>query len=86
MELDNTTENNKKIKFQEILGYVGMILIVGAFLFNPASNTFLIANLSGAILTAIYGFLINSKPVWIMNASIAVFDVLHLLDIELIQL
>lgn len=70
----------------ELLGYIGMILVVGSFLFNPAKDIFLILNLSGAILSAIYGFLIKSKPVWIMNVCIGVFDILHLLNIELIQL
>ena len=70
----------------EILGYVGMILVVSSFLLTPGTTSFLIANLSGAILSAIYGFLINSKPVWIMNVCIGIFDMLHLLDVELIHL
>jgi hypothetical protein len=70
----------------EILGYIGMIIVVSSFLLTPGTTSFLIANLSGAILSAIYGFLINSKPVWIMNVCIGFFDILHLLDFELIEL
>lgn len=71
----------------ELLGYIGMILVVGSFLFNPVNgDTFHILNLIGAILSAVYGFLIKSKPVWIMNVCIGIFDILHLLNIELVQL
>ena len=73
-------------KTVDILGYLGMILVVGSFLFNPAENIFLVVNLSGAIITAIYSVYIKSKPVLIMNVCIGVFDVLHLMGIHVFEL
>ncbi len=65
---------------KELLGYLGMILVVGSFLFNPATGEpfFHIINLSGAIVSMIYALLIKSKPVFYMNVCITVFDILHL--------
>lgn len=74
----------KANKTKEFIGYVGMILVVASFLFS--GDLFYILNLSGAIISAIYGLLINSKPVLLMNVFIMVFDVLHLLGIEIIKL
>ena len=65
-----------------IIGYIGMILVVGSFLFNPSDDIFLIINLSGAIITAIYSVLIKSTPVLIMNVCIGIFDILHLSGIH----
>ena len=73
-------------KTVDILGYLGMILVVGSFLFNPAENIFLAVNLSGAIITAIYSVYIKSKPVLIMNVCIGVFDILHLMGIHVFEL
>jgi len=73
-------------KTVDILGYVGMVLVVGSFLFNPAGNIFLAVNLSGAIITAIYSVFIKSKPVLIMNVCIGIFDILHLSGIHISDL
>lgn len=74
----------KSKKSKETIGYIGMVLVVASFLFS--GDTFYVFNLSGAIISAVYGSLISSKPVLFMNLFIMVFDVLHLLDIEIIKL
>lgn len=72
------------MKTKELIGYIGMVLVVGSFLFNPATGEpyFHIINLSGAIVSIIYALLINSKPVLFMNIFIALFDVLHLAGVH----
>lgn len=72
------------MKTKDIIGYAGMILVVGSFLFNPATGEhyFHIINLTGAIVSMIYALMIKSKPVLYMNVFIALFDILHLLGIE----
>lgn len=71
-------------KTKELIGYIGMILVVASFIFS--GELFYVFNLSGAIISAIYGLLINSRPVLIMNVCIMVFDILHLVGVELIKI
>lgn len=76
----------KSKKSKELIGYIGMILVVGSFVFDPSSSTFSTINLIGAVVSAIYGALIKSKPVLIMNLFIIIFDTLTLMGTPLINI
>jgi len=80
------SSTDSKFNFTNVLGYVGMITVVGSFLITPGTEGFLIANLIGAIITAVYSVIIKSKPVLLMNIFIAIFDVMHLSGIHIDQL
>ncbi len=64
-------------QFAEILGYVASVIILLAMMMNSILKL-RIVNLVGSTLFAIYGGLIGSYPVLIVNAAIALTNVYYL--------
>lgn len=72
--------------FAEILGYIGMALIVGSFLFKNIKAV-RIVNIVGSVLSATFALiliLINKNteqlPTLILNASLIIVNVLMLIQ------
>lgn len=67
--------------FTEIIGYVGMILVVVSLLINNTKN-FRILNLIGAFLSFVFALLKGGMiPIVIMNLAIVIIDIYYLIQI-----
>ena len=67
--------------FTEIIGYVGMILVVVSLLINNTKN-FRILNLIGAFLSFAFALLKGGMiPIVIMNLAIVIIDIYYLIQI-----
>ena len=67
--------------FTEIIGYVGMILVVVSLLINNTNN-FRILNLIGAFLSFAFALLKGGMiPIVIMNLAIVIIDIYYLIQI-----
>jgi hypothetical protein len=67
--------------FTEIIGYVGMILVVVSLLINNTKN-FRILNLIGAFLSFAFALLKGGMiPIVIMNLAIVIIDIYYLVQI-----
>ena len=64
----------------EWIGYIASFLILVSLIMTSVKRLRLI-NLAGALLFAIYGYLISAYPVMIMNAGIVVVNVYYLKQI-----
>ena len=65
--------------FTEIIGYVGMILVVVSLLINNTKN-FRILNLIGAFLSFAFALLKGGMiPIVIMNLAIVIIDIYYLI-------
>lgn len=61
----------------EIIGILASVFVLISFLFKSES-TIRIINIVGAILFVIYGILINSISVWLVNGSLIFVHTYHL--------
>ena len=67
--------------FTEIIGYVGMILVVVSLLINNTKNL-RILNLIGAFLSFAFALLKGGMiPIVIMNLAIVIIDIYYLIQI-----
>lgn len=66
-----------KINYLELIGYLASAFVLASMLMSSVVKLRVI-NLTGALLFSIYGFLIDSLPVGIMNACIVVANGYHL--------
>ena len=67
--------------FTEIIGYVGMILVVVSLLINNTKN-FIILNLVVAFLSFAFALLKDGMiPIVIMNLAIVIIDIYYLIQI-----
>ena len=67
--------------FTEIIGYVGMILVVVSLLINNTKN-FIILNLVVAFLSFAFALLKGGMiPIVIMNLAIVIIDIYYLIQI-----
>lgn len=67
-----------KINYLELVGYLASAFVLASMLMSSVVKLRVI-NLTGALLFSIYGFLIGSLPVGIMNACIVVANGYHLM-------
>ncbi|MDD2550856.1 MAG: YgjV family protein [Bacteroidales bacterium] len=65
--------------FLEWVGYLASVIIAVSMFMNSLVK-FRVINLVGAALFSVYGFLIGSIPVGLMNGIIVVVDIYYLLD------
>lgn len=71
--------------FTEIIGYLGMILVVISLLISNTKN-FRILNLIGAFLSFIFALIKGGMiPIVIMNFAIVIIDIYYLLQILSLQ-
>ncbi len=71
--------------FTEIIGYLGMILVVISLLISDTKN-FRILNLIGAFLSFIFALIKGGMiPIVIMNFAIVIIDIYYLLQILSLQ-
>ena len=61
----------------EVIGYVGMALIIISFLFKQVMVLRSI-NLFGALLSMVYGFLIGAYPTAALNATLSVINIIFI--------
>ena len=67
--------------FTEIIGYLGMILVVVSLLISDAKK-FRIINLIGAFLSFVFALIKGGMaPILIMNLAIVIIDIYYLLKI-----
>ena len=66
--------------FYEWIGYIASFLILVSLIMTSVKRLRLI-NLAGALLFALYGWLISAYPVMIMNAGIVIVNVYYLKQI-----
>ena len=67
--------------FTEIIGYLGMILVVISLLISDTKN-FRILNLIGAFLSFAFALLKGGMiPIVIMNLAIVIIDIYYLIQI-----
>lgn len=65
------------VEWVEVVGYVASALIVWSLTMTSLLRL-RVVNLAGAIVFTAYGLLISAPPVWVVNAAIAVIDVVQL--------
>ena len=71
--------------FTEIIGYLGMILVVISLLISNTKN-FRILNLIGAFLSFVFALIKGGMiPIVIMNFAIVIIDIYYLLQILSLQ-
>ena len=62
----------------EVIGYVGMTLILCSFLMKKAYQI-RIVNICGAVLSLSYGILTRTWPTALLNASLMVVNIIYLI-------
>ena len=65
----------------EVLGILATIFVLLSFLFNE-QKLIRIVNIIGAVIFVIYGILINSISVWLLNGVLIVIHLVYLLRRE----
>lgn len=65
------------MEISEILGYLGLAFIAVSFFFLKIVLLRAL-NLVGALIMAVYGFMIDSYPVAVLNIIIALLNIYHL--------
>ncbi len=65
------------MEISEILGYLGLAFIAVSFFFSKIVLLRAL-NLVGALIMAVYGFMIDSYPVAVLNIIIALLNIYHL--------
>tara|TARA_B100000795_G_C22647434_1_gene378939 strand:- start:181 stop:432 length:252 start_codon:yes stop_codon:yes gene_type:complete len=73
------TQNVKIMEGVEILGYIAMAA-VGVSIAMKKIHYLRIWNLIGAVLFTIYGYLIESNPVMILNIILTGFNIYYLIQ------
>ena len=64
----------------EIIGYIGMVLVLCSFLMKKI-KWLRIVNCCGAVLSSIYGILTYTWPTAILNISLTIINVIYLIVI-----
>ena len=62
----------------EILGIVATLFVLLSFLFNK-QKTIRIVNIIGAVVFVVYGILINSISVWLLNGALIGIHIYYLI-------
>lgn len=62
----------------EILGIVATLFVLLSFLFNKP-KTIRIVNIIGAVVFVVYGILINSISVWLLNGALIGIHIYYLI-------
>lgn len=64
--------------YLEIFGYIGTILVVISMMM-PTMFKLRIVNITGAIISTIYSFIIVAYPIAVMNICLIIIHIYHLL-------
>jgi hypothetical protein len=67
--------------WHEVLGYLGMALVLLSMMMNNVEKLRLL-NLSGSIISMIYGILTHTWPTAILNLGLAVIHVVKLIQLK----
>ena len=62
----------------ELIGYLGMILVIASFLFKNI-KLIRIVNITGAILSSIYGFITKTYPTAFLNLTLIIINITMLI-------
>ena len=73
--LDKLIYNNSMLI--EVIGYLGMFLIVISFLMKKLSVV-RIVNISGSVLSLTYGILTHTVPTAILNGCLIIINIIYL--------
>lgn len=65
----------------EVFGYLGMVLILFSMMMNKVENLRWL-NLSGSIISMVYGALTHTWPTAILNFGLAVIHVVKLIQMR----
>lgn len=68
----------------EYIGYLAMVLVALSIMMKDI-KWLRILNMAGAIIFVVYGFLIESPPVYILNLILTVLNAYHLIKMKSVK-
>ena len=66
------------MKRSELIGHIGTVVILASLMLTDMLWLRWV-NLVGALISILYGRLINQKPLWLLNSGVAMIDIYQLL-------
>ncbi len=66
------------MKKSELIGHIGTVVILASLMMTDMLWLRWV-NLVGALISILYGRLINQKPLWLLNSGVAMIDIYQLL-------
>ncbi len=66
------------MKRSELIGHIGTVVILASLMMTDMLWLRWV-NLVGALISILYGRLINQKPLWLLNSGVAMIDIYQLL-------